>query len=121
MKRKSKESSDRLTSSLWNLRAVGLPIAAAIMLSGCSGCSWFGQKPEDPELGRQRSEIARLNKKVADLNEEVRRLKTKEGYLWISTAMAATSAGVLLCVGLAFGMKIRKSVLKSHEGEAKKH
>jgi len=62
------------------------------------------------ENSRLIAENTGLNKKNEDLHGENGRLKTRQGYLVLSTGVAGTTAVALFCVGLAVGIRIRRGI-----------
>jgi hypothetical protein len=76
--------------------------------------------PSGDMTGELRADKARLQKENDSLKQENAQLRmqigetgTRNGYLVVATWVATVLAFVLLCVGLASGMKIRQSVTKN--------
>lgn len=88
-----------------------LIFAACMAILPLAGCG--GGDHQNPN-----SEIARLQKETKDLQTRIEKLQTdngdlkhREGYFVMSIWLAVLTAFVLLCVGLACGIKIKKSIL----------
>jgi uncharacterized protein YlxW (UPF0749 family) len=89
-------------------RAFAMLCIATTLASCDNGSSTTNQNKQLQEQN------AKLQKKVDDLQTNIANLKSSQGYLVMSTGIAATAAVVLFCVGLAVGIRIRARITQ-HE------
>lgn len=87
-----------------------LSIFSAVLLS-VSGCGSGGGSDNSAYVSRLESE----NKSLHSENERLKKQVQKDGYLLIATWLAGFSCVALFSVGLACGMKIKKSVLANEK------
>jgi len=88
----------RFVKSLW------VAVASIILLASC------GYDSSDKS-----SNIQQLQQENQELRQQITQLEHREGYLVMSVWMAVVISIVLLCVGLAVGIKIKKAVIEHEE------
>ena len=106
---------ERVQTWLKLFYALMLAMLCAVLLSGCPWGGGGSDGSTDAQNALLLHENFELTRENSALRTEITKVKSREGYLVMSVGMSIFSAAILLCVGLACGMRIKKAVLAHEE------
>jgi hypothetical protein len=92
-------------------------IVICCLIAG-SGC---GETSSKPRSDWQSARIAQLEKEQTELRRKLDECEQQKGFLVLSAGGAVAGAVVLLCVGMASGMKLKRKVVEHETQEARNH